>query len=165
MPEFKELWRQYYPRLLFYADGFSGLSPADREDCVQDIFVTVYRKLDSYDERWAFSTWLYRIARNRLIDCQRAGSSRRYEPLEEIGDIPAQRTRWETAIDLRLDLAKAGADLKDGERELMHLFYGEDLDIAEIADILGVPRGTVKSRLHALRQKLKSRLESSYGWQ
>jgi RNA polymerase sigma factor (sigma-70 family) len=65
--EFEAIWKAWYPRLRVYAAGFAGLDAADREDCVQEILMQAYRQADRYNPRYAYATWIYRIARSRLI--------------------------------------------------------------------------------------------------
>ena len=156
--DFKNIWSSYYPRILRYVASFSGLSDTDREDCVQEIFFSIYDKLDSYNKKWAFSTWIYRIARNRLIDYQRIQKRRASNSLPELHAEAAGKNLSDTETELSMDIERAVANLEDQERELIHLYYYEDYRIKEIAAILRIPPGTVKSRLIKIRGTLKLKL-------
>ncbi len=160
MTGFDEIWQHYYPRLRMFAASFSGLSASDREDCIQEIFLAVYRNLERYDERWSLSTWIYRIARNKLIDYQRRASRHPVTVMDD--DVPDSRGDDMSRAESSLDLARAIGKLDESQRAAVYLYYSEDLPVAEIASILGKPEGSIKSLLHRSRKALKIELEEAY---
>lgn len=139
---------------------FTGRS-VDAEDLTQEVFIKVFRTLRTYDpEQAKFSTWLNRIARNHLVDHYRrtrrdrltstlddqtpiADSSAGAQPMSRI----ESRERQEK---LQEGLNKLSPDL----REAVVLRDLQDMDYAEIAQVLDVPEGTVKSRINRGRLEL-----------
>ena len=123
------------------------------EDVTQDIFVKVWRALPSYDGRASISTWMYTIARNTCLSALRNDSYRRTAPLDSIAEPVA------TASASRdLDLEDALARLPDPLRQVVTLFYLQDRSVKEVAAMLGMPEGTVKSHLHRARHALAALL-------
>lgn len=149
---------------------------ADREDALdvaQDVFLTVYRSLPRFEERARFTTWLHRITVNRCRDelrrrgsvkhtrprsldalARRDGDAVGFEP-EADGPTPTETAVGHEAATL---VERAIAALPDEIRETLVLRDVEDLAYEEIADVLGVPVGTVRSRLHRARALLKESL-------
>jgi RNA polymerase sigma-70 factor (ECF subfamily) len=123
------------------------------EEVTQDIFLKVWKALPGYDGRAAPSTWLYAIARNTCLSAARAESYRRAEALDETVAPAAS-----AAPAARIDLERLLAELPDAQREAITLFYLEERSIAEVAQMLDLPEGTVKSHLHRARRTLGERM-------
>ncbi len=122
-------------------------SEADREDAVQECILKAWEKQDSLKSDAAFRSWVTRILINECYDiCRRSG---KVVVLDELPDIAAPET-----LDNR-DLRDAIDRLEDIYRLPILLFYVEGFSIRECARILQIPEGTVKSRLHAGRGKLR----------
>ena len=124
------------------------------EELVQDAFTRVWRRAKSFEsERASFSTWLYRIARNRAVDLDRR---RRVRPLS-VGEDPLRTVAGgpepEASVD-GWDLARALARIPDEHREVLTLAYFEGLSQREISRRTGVPLGTIKSRTTAALKRL-----------
>src|SRR5689334_6466573 len=135
------LFRAHWPRAYRAALLVVG-DAAAAEDIAQESFLAAVRALDRFDRRRPFGPWLHRIVVNRAIDWGRARTLRRelsadYEPAAEA------RERSENA---RV-LAEALVDLQPEQRAVIVLRYLLDYTPGEIARILGLPRGTVNSRL------------------
>ena len=140
----------------------AGADHSMAEDLVQDVMMTVWRKVELYSpERGAVSTWIYTIARNARIDRLRRNSSRPYEDIEGMdfaSDDPSSEE--ETFANQRIErVGQALAELPDDQRRIIELAYLHDKPQSEIADKLGVPLGTVKSRMRLAYGKLKVKLE------
>lgn len=139
----------------------------DREaalDATQETFITVLRKVDRFAGRSAFSTWLYRVAVNTCYDLARRRSRRPTVPLPE-GTDPADLqalSALETA-ELRPDVERALADLAPEYRAAVVLSDLEGLGVNEVSEILGVPVGTVKSRVFRGRRLLAEALGNLRG--
>lgn len=134
----------------------------DRElalEATQETFITVFRKADRFAGRSAFSTWLYRVAVNTCYDTTRRLKRHRADPLPEHHDPVAVGAEDElAAVELRPDLEAALAALPDEFRSAVVLSDLEGLALADVADILGVPVGTVKSRVFRGRKLLAASL-------
>lgn len=117
------------------------------EDVTQETFVRVHAKLRSYDGRSRFSSWLFAIARNAGIDAVR---SRDRRTRRESGQAPAPVASPEAGTELDAALAALSIDLREAllAVEVLGLSY------VEAAALLGVPAGTVKSRVHRARERL-----------
>ena len=136
-------------------------NPEDALDATQEAMIAVARGIDHFDRRAAFTTWLYRVATNAALDEGRR-KARRPRPV----DPPAEAT-WvaspEDSVGARLDVDAALADLPEEFRVAVVLRDLCDLDYAEIAEVLGVPPGTVRSRIARGRSGLAEAL-GNRGW-
>jgi RNA polymerase sigma-70 factor, ECF subfamily len=136
--------------------------PEEAEDAAQEIFVRLYRQLGRYDPERKFSTWTLAIATNYCIDQLRR---RRMQlvPLENI--IPWARARdagpegEALSRESRDEVQRLLKQLPEKYRAPLVLRYWEDLSCAEIAEILGVPEGTIKTQIHRARKQLGKMLE------
>jgi RNA polymerase sigma-70 factor, ECF subfamily len=151
--ELRELYRRYAPELF----GFATSALGDRElaeEVVQDVFAQLWRHAEDYDHRRAsVRTWLYAIARNRIIDAHRRAAARpRRADDDDSFDTAAE---MDAALDhavLRWQVTAALARLSPAHREVIRLAHYAGLTMREISERTGVPLGTVKSRTsYALR--------------
>ncbi len=139
----------------------------DALELAQETFVRAYENLGSFESRSSFSTWLYRIAANLAIDLRRREGRHSFVRGEEaegeidrlpssIGDSFAELSRSELNRRLRAALD----ELTPEHRAVILLREVEGLSYDEISDILQCPRGTVMSRLHYARDRLRTILKS-----
>ena len=150
--ELRELYRRYAGELF----GFASNALGDREqaeEVVQDVFAQLWRHAGEYDQRRAsVRTWLYAIARNRIVDAHRRAAVR---PKHAEEDSLESAAEIDAALDqavLRWQITAALARLSPAHREVIRLAHYGGLTMREIADRIGVPLGTVKSRTsYALR--------------
>ena len=165
---FGQLIQKYQNRLY---NGMVHLvrSEAEAEDIVQDAFVLAMTRLDSFRGTSQFFTWLYRIAYNTAITRMRrrkptvslenCEDSLRFD-LEDDGPAPEDgMNRREQAQQLSTALER----LSDEHRSILILREMDDLDYDAISEILDLPIGTVRSRLHRARSQLKTQLELILG--
>jgi len=132
----------------------------DARDATQDTFFKVLRKLDRYNDEYRFETWLFSIARNTCIDVHRR-RKRRSESQER--DVAAHGPSPLDIAAKRHDADRvhvALATLPDIYREIITLYHLEGMLYREIADLTGLPMGTVMNRLFRARRKLKEALEA-----
>lgn len=158
MDAFDELMRAHEDRV--FAVCLRMLRDRDAAlDAVQETFVTVFRKADRFAGRSAFSTWLYRVAVNTCHDLLRRAKRRQAEPLPE-GRDPADHAAEDlfSSTEVRSDLQEALEQLQVEFRSAVVLVDLEGLSIQGAADILGVPVGTVKSRVFRGRKILAEAL-------
>src|SRR3954464_7530586 len=157
----RTLYRRYSDELYGFAyQALGGRGAAD--EVVQDVFTSVWRHAHTYDEqRGSFRTWVYRIARNAVIDRRRRSSVRpglpRYEQ-DEASEPGALDESIEQAA-LRWQVAAALARLTPDHREVIRLSHYEGLTMREIAHAKGLPVGTVKSRAWYAMRSLRLALE------
>jgi RNA polymerase sigma-70 factor (ECF subfamily) len=132
--------------------------PEDALDATQEAMIAIARGISRFDGRAAFSTWCYRIATNAAIDELRRARRR---PIPAHPDAPEPRAVGSGPDDVvaaRLDVDAALRDVPEEFRVAVVLRDLCDLDYAEIADVLAVPPGTVRSRISRGRAMLVERL-------
>ena len=139
----------------------------DREaalDATQETFIAVFRKADRFAGRSAFSTWLYRVAVNTCYDVARRNQRRKVTPLPE-GFDPADPTAGDdyTSAEVRPDIEAAIDSLPADFRAAVILSDLEGLALETISEALGVPIGTVKSRVFRARRLLADSLGNLRG--
>jgi RNA polymerase sigma-70 factor (ECF subfamily) len=135
--------------------------PEDALDATQEALIAVTRGLHRYDGRSLFTTWLYRVATNAALDELRR-RKRRPEPVELSDERPvaggAAGRAVESVVAARLDVDAALAGLSPEFRAAVVLRDLCDLDYAEIAEVLDVPIGTVRSRIARGRAAIADQL-------
>lgn len=152
-------------------------NPRVAEEVTQDVFLAVYRALPRFRGDARFSTWIFRITvnhcKNRRL-YQRRRHSDKHEPLEGVSrdeDGPDRQIphtgpgtdRGQQQSEAEEMLANALAQLEESQRNIILLRDIQDLAYDEIAAILDLPKGTVKSRLHRARVELARILSHSHG--
>ena len=153
---FDLLVRRWQRRLWRYARSLTG-SDDGAWDVVQETWIAIMRRLRKLSDPAWFAAWAYRITRNKAVDyCRGAGRRRR------LAENLAERQRVDEKPDHESPgdaVAESLRQLPPDQRDLLTLKYGEDLSIVDIAVVLGIPAGTVKSRLHHAREQLRHILE------
>ena len=128
-------------------------------DATQETFLTVLRKADRYKEQAAFSTWLYRVTVNTCYDQLRRAKRRRSEPMPEHLDPHDPKSGDEiSAVELRPEIERALGSIQPEFRAAVVLVDLEGMSLEGAADTLGVPVGTVKSRVFRARRRLAEEL-------
>src|SRR5215204_3939566 len=160
---FEEIVRRYQRPITGYIFRMLGDYDASL-DVSQEVFIKVYNSLSRYSSDYKFSTWLYRIAHNAAIDHMRRNSISPQSLETENADGTYQlqiecpkpspekdreRSEWRTEID---NVVKR---LPSAYRELILLRHSQDLSYDEIAEVTGLPLGTVKNRLFRAREMMR----------
>jgi RNA polymerase sigma factor (sigma-70 family) len=159
----ESLLRAHNRKIYSLCYRFTGRT-GEAEDLTQEIFIKVFQTLKSFDQaQGTFTTWLTRVARNHLVDHyrrtkrDRATSSLDDDEAGEVKARPSPDASPSAAVESRerRELIQAGLDrLSPDLREAVILRDLQDLDYDEIAQVLGVPQGTVKSRINRGRLEL-----------
>lgn len=167
---FEELVRRYERELYSYLRRYLS-DAAMAEDVFQATFLQLHLKADQFEEGRKVRPWLYTIATNQAIDAQRRNRRHKMVSLDRRGQQDAARddvgalvellASKEPGADSNLEgeerrewIRQAVTDLPDALREAVLLVYYQGLKYREAADVLGIPVGTVKSRMHAAILKL-----------
>jgi RNA polymerase sigma-70 factor (ECF subfamily) len=129
------------------------VNKADAEDATQHALISIVRALPGFDGRAKFSTWVYRIATNAALDEVRR-IRRRPTPTDIDATFVLPVADGTGAVEAQMDVAQALALLPEEYRTTLVLRHVADLDYEEIAEIQGVPVGTVRSRLARGRTQL-----------
>ncbi|MCZ0756907.1 RNA polymerase sigma factor SigW [Anoxybacillus sp. J5B_2022] len=141
----------------------------EAEDAAQEAFIRAYVNIDTYNPTMKFSSWLYRIATNLSIDKLRKKKPDVYldeevsgtEGLTMYSQLPATDASPEDTVEsleLQETVQKAIEKLPEKYRSVIVLKYMEDLSLQEISEILDLPIGTVKTRIHRGREALRKHL-------
>lgn len=138
-----------------------GVHPADVGDVAHDVFLTVKRRLPSFEGRSTLRTWIYGICIRMVSDYRGRAFRRREVPHDEIPEqhLSAEQPRAAEDSELRAKLLELLSGLKNEQREVFVLYEIEELSMREVAEAVGCPLQTAYSRLHAARDALKSRLK------
>jgi len=163
---FEELVRRYQRPIVSYV--YRMLNDYDLSlDVTQEVFIKVYNSLDRYSCDYKFSTWLYRIAHNAAIDHLRRNSMNAQSletensdgtyqlQIESPNPTPEQdreRSEW------RAEIETVVRQLPAAYRDLILLRHSRDMSYDEIADVTGLPLGTVKNRLFRAREMMRGLL-------
>ncbi len=174
---FESLIRRYEREIYSYLRRYIGNAEL-AEDAFQGTFLQVHLKCHQFDPARRFRPWLYAIATNQAIDVQRRNKRHRMVSLDRssngekedrgngwseklVGDSPdpyrsaadEENSRW---------VHESVAMLGESMQQVIHLVYYQGLKYREAADVLGIPVGTVKSRLHAAVQRLGLHWEETH---
>ncbi|MGH1562061.1 RNA polymerase sigma factor SigE [Mumia sp. DW29H23] len=158
----EEIVEQHSARVFRLAYRLTG-NQHDAEDLTQEVFIRVFRSLDSF-KPGSFEGWIHRITTNLFLDRVRRKSKFRFDRFGEGAEErltaadPSPERAW-TDANLDADVEAALASLPDEFRVAVVLCDIEGLSYEEIADVLGVKLGTVRSRIHRGRKQLRTALE------
>ena len=171
---FESLVHRYEQELFSYLRRYCGNAEM-AEDVFQATFLQVYLKKENFEDGRRFRPWLYTIATNQAIDAQRRNRRHRMVSIDQRanGDddvgalVEMLAGRDQTADDRMADeearewVRAAVADLPESLKSTVLLVYHQGMKYREAADVLGIPVGTVKSRLHAALLKLNESWQAS----
>jgi len=140
---------------------------SDVDDAVQEAFIRIYRGLPTFSGRSSLSTWMWSVARNHALNI-RAGERHEFIPLDHTAEIASDRLGPEKEYARR----RAAEDIEwllstlDGEtRQVIELRYLAGRKYIEIAGMLGMPEGTVKTLIHRARIRMKRLMDEKNGSQ
>jgi RNA polymerase sigma-70 factor (ECF subfamily) len=165
---FEELVRRYQRPIVAYVYRMVGDYDAAL-DLTQEVFIKVYGSLERYRPEFKFSTWIYRIAHNAAIDHLRRLGGMRTEDLEIEGEggrtyekplassAPTPEQESERR-ERRAEIEEIVQALAPAYRELIVLRHAHDLSYDEIAEVTGLPLGTVKNRIFRAREAMRTHL-------
>lgn len=156
---FARVFAYYGPRVKAYLRRH-GADDGVAEDLTQEVLLTVWRRADQFDRaRASLGTWVYTIARNKRIDALRRERRPDFDPDDPalVGDAETspRGDRVAEALQTRRQMMEAVEHLPVEQAQLLRIFYFEDKPHSVIAAELGLPLGTVKSRLRLALGKLR----------
>ncbi len=163
---FRRIWLEYFAKLTVFVRCFGAGAEGEAEDLVQEIMEKIFRGIGSYDPRYSFSTWVYAVARNHCLDSvRRRGRAPRLVALEALPDSsqPAERGTPELRLMGREDDRRVRLFIETADpdtRQLAFLRFYRKLGCGRISEIMGIPVGTVKFRLHRFRNEVRAHLEA-----
>ena len=160
--DFSLLIERYSPKLQRYVLRLGRINSDDCQDILQDIFIKVYKNLNDYDCNLKFSSWIYRIAHNQVIDFFRKNSARPhilisnedYDFFDIIGE------NFDLLSDAQKEFDKKKVlecidKLDEKYKEVLMLRFLEQKDYKEISDILEKPEGTIATLINRAKKQFK----------
>ena len=156
---------RYSEPLSRYIRRLTRLDEEEAKDVLQDIFIKIYLNLNDFDHRLKFSSWIYRVAHNQVIDHWRKSQVRPSTAIDPDDafwlsvaddlDLEAEANRRELGVKIRKLIDRLEGDY----RAILILRYLEDKDYQEISDIMKKPIGTVATLINRAKKKLKNLID------
>lgn len=147
--QFEAILKRNRGRFAGIAHTYAG---SDADDLLQDILLQIWRSLKRFDGRSSVDTWCYRVALNTALSWRRSTGRKKKHLPAEATDVAAIVAKSEDRDDVAL-LQRFLATLTDAERALV-LLYLDDLSGKEMAEVVGLSEGAVRTRIHRIKQKL-----------
>lgn len=155
---FDEIYKRYHVRLLYYFYRMLSSDKELAEDFLQETFYKILNKPHLYNPKKAFSTWIFSIAHNLCKNEYRSRSVRSIISSEENPDLFESNTNQEEKQIETEKIFEALNDFDENHKSVFLLKYREGFSIEEISQVMDLPKGTVKSRLHYTKLQLKEKL-------
>jgi len=151
---------RYEKRLLRYIHRISAFSEEGAQDILQEVFIKAWKNLNGFSPRLKFSSWIYRITHNFVIDTFRKSKSRgdneQVELTEELSLPSKDISEFDFDAELSAkNMAKVLQAMPEKYQTLLILHFLEEKDYLEISDILKLPKGTIASRMSRAKEKFK----------
>lgn len=157
------LHRRHAERLYYFFFRSCFGDSAQAEDLVQDLFLKLYEKPHLYNSQRPFIPWLYSVAHNMLKNLYAKNEVRKSYREKETGKNEAYQMDEEIELNNECELIYSCLDhFSPDKKQAFILRFKEDMSIKEIAEIMGIPEGTIKSGLHYSIKKIKEKL-ADYG--
>ena len=159
---FAELYERFYDKIFRYVRFKTSSSP-DAEDITEEVFLRMLESINSF--KWKghpFSSWLFRIAHNLIVDYFRKSARHKTAPLEEArAHVGASSHDMDQHLDIKLSVERVQqvmVELTDLQKEIMSLRFGAGLSVRETAEATGKNENAVKASQHAAVKKLRTLL-------
>lgn len=165
------LMKRYEQPLMNYIRKLSGLSQADVEDILQEVFILTYQNLNDYNDDFKFTSWIYRIAHNHTISLFRKRNKSKQDVSWDEKDLE-QLVQSDSDIEQNLlqqndyhNLLQSIDTLPLKYKEVLLLKFIEGKDYQQISDILRKPIGTIGTLINRAKKKLLQEIEKNQGRQ
>lgn len=155
---FEKILARYRDRVAALIFSITG-SRSDLEDIAQEAFISIYKNLASFQGRSSLGTWIYRITVNKCRDWQRRYYLRKPVELLGIRGLNQASPRDGAELEEQESIRNAIRSLPEKYRLVIVLYYFHDLSCPEIAEILGLPKKTVETRLARGRNRIEKMLD------
>lgn len=163
--DFVYIIRKYEEPISRYIRRRSKATNADVNDIVQEVFIKVYRNLNDFDPDLAFSSWVYRIAHNTIIDWYRREKKRDYISIDDedsgmLINLAGSESADGFAIseEIKKEITKVLADMDPIYKDVLILRFFEDKNYEEISDIMQIPVSAVGVRINRAKKIVKKQL-------
>lgn len=158
---FSELYERFNRRLFYFFYRMLGGDNELANDFLQDIYLKIIHKPGHYNPDYRFSTWIFSVAHNMCKNEYRKREVRKVVQNDENPEQYPEEHSHEKQITRESVIAEVFAELEnldENQRSILLLKYRENFSLKEISEILGLPVGTIKSRLHYARLELSKRV-------
>ncbi|HHV28769.1 RNA polymerase sigma factor [Acetivibrio mesophilus] len=160
---FEELIRLYQGKLINFLSKMTA-SPEDAEEITQEVFIKVYKNLYKYNNKWSFSTWIYRIAINTLrSEYRKVKGIKNVDYYTNVPELPANFCDYpEIAYEMkerRGEIIRLIDDLKEDQKTALLLRCIQDFSFKEIGDILGISPEAAKMKIQRAKQSICRKYE------
>ena len=163
---FYYLVKRYEAKLLRYINRLTNIHTDEAEDILQDIFIKVYRNLNGFDQNLSFSSWIYRIAHHEIINHYHRNKRRismttseesqdELNSLTEIINDDPDSYEQLIAMENALKIREILDELPEKYKEVLILFFLEEMSYNEISDVLRKPPGTIATLINRGKKKFK----------
>lgn len=160
IPEMDDIVRSYWKDIWNYAFFLTKKYDA-ADDITQETFISAFRSIDHFRGQCTLKTWLLKICNNRAVNYRRSAFFRKIVPVplvRKTGQQVSAETDYFAGVNLENTLSHL-LSLPLKYREILMLEIRHELSIEEMSNLLGIPQGTVKSRLYRARQLMQKKLE------
>ncbi|MCT4590999.1 MAG: sigma-70 family RNA polymerase sigma factor [Carboxylicivirga sp.] len=156
--EFESIYEAYYPKVFRLCSGYASGRDDWAKETAQDVFITVWNKLETLNDQKALPAWIYRIAFNT---CMKRLKERKHQAVlsDQLPDPAYSPEQQSEANEMIQKIHRALAHVSVDEKNLILLML-EGLENDDISDILGISRSHLRVKMHRTRQKLKTLLEN-----
>ena len=154
---FGRLVEAYQPRVRRFLLNLTMGDEMLTDDLAQETFIKAYVGIRGFKGLSSFGTWLYRIAYNEFYSHTRRHHEEHVEDIARLGDVS---TAANDAIDASMTVQEAMARLGENERVAITLFYIEDQPLKQVAKIMRMPEGTVKSLVYRAKDKMRQFIDN-----
>ena len=160
---FEELIRLYQVKIFNFLSKMTA-SREDAEEITQEVFIKVYKNLYKYNNKWSFSTWIYRIAINTLrSEYRKIKNNKDIDYYATIPELPANFSDYpEIAYEIKeqsVEIIKLIDQLKEDQKTALLLRCMQDFSFKEIGDILGITPDAAKMKIQRAKQSICRKYE------
>jgi len=161
--DFLEILKNH-ERILFKVSNAYCADPEDRKDIVQEMIIQLWNARNKFDPQYKLSTWIYRIALNVAISHYRKSTKRKESSIEMHANIIniSEDQSGEAFIEENLDRLQHFINEFDRLNKALILLYLEEYSYEEIADILGISKTNVATKISRLKKQLKNRFKQEF---
>ena len=156
---FNEITKKYFDKIFRYTLKMHFGNVHDAEDSTAETFYKAYRFINSYSSAISFSAWLYRIAKNTVIDTLRKYKRQPHVSLEsylEGNDEPSHLIAQHNTLDEKMVIDTFLGFVDEEERSLLTLYYLQDMPIREISDLYKMKENTITVKIKRAKEKIRT---------
>lgn len=156
---FNKIWQKYYRRVWLFSGGILKDQKAVIDDTVQEIMLKVFKNLDKFNPRYSFCTWIFTIARNTCLNRMNKKRIRTKMLMDNVVD--SSNTNPEEVFlekNTRQQVRSFINNLSEQNAQIAYLRFYENLKIKQISHVTQMPVGTIKYKIHNIKQNLKNYL-------